>query len=200
MSTGNADQANCPNPIDPAVLADYWVAGLTTAEEEAVEHHLLACDLCGERLREVIALAEGVRKLAREGSLDMIVSESFLKRAADEGLRVRQYAPPPGGGVQCTVTAEDDILIGRLAADLSGAKRVDLCFCDERGVEQTRWPDIPMSLDDDVLFQYSITYAKASPDHKLIVRLVAIDEEKSERLLGQYTFNHKRSIPDPAAW
>ena len=200
MSTGNADQANCPNPIDPAVLADYWVAGLTTVEEEAVEQHLLACDRCGERLREVIALAEGVRKLAREGSLDMIVSESFLKRAADEGLRVRQYAPPPGGGVQCTVTAEDDILIGRLAADLSGAKRVDLCFCDERGVEQTRWPDIPMNLDDDVLFQYSITYAKASPDYKLIVRLVAIDEEKSERLLGQYTFNHKRSIPGPAAW
>lgn len=199
MSTGNSDPANCQNPIDPAVLADYWLAGLTTAEEEPVEQHLLACDRCGERLREVIALADGVRKLAREGSLDMIVSESFLKRAADEGLRVRQYAPPPGGGVQCTVTEEDDILIGRLAADLSGAKRVDLCLCDERGIEQTRWPDIPMNLDDDVLFQYSITYAKASPDRKLIVRLVAIDEQNSERLLGQYTFNHKRSIPGPAA-
>ena len=199
MSTGNSDPANCQNPIDPAVLADYWLAGLTTAEEEPVEQHLLACDRCGERLREVIALADGVRKLAREGSLDMIVSEAFLKRAADEGLRVRQYAPPPGGGVQCTVTEEDDILIGRLAADLSGAKRVDLCLCDERGIEQTRWPDIPMNLDDDVLFQYSITYAKASPDRKLIVRLVAIDEQNSERLLGQYTFNHKRSIPGPAA-
>ena len=200
MSTGNADQANCPNPIDAAVLADYWVAGLTTAGEEAVEQHLLACDRCGERLREVIALADGVRKLAREGSLDMIVSESFLKRAADEGLRVRQYAPPPGGGVQCTVTAEDDILIGRLAADLSGAKRVDLCVCDERGVEQTRWPDIPMNLDDDVLFQYSITYAKASPDHKIIIRLVAIDEGQNERLLGEYRFNHYRSLPGPSAW
>jgi len=200
MSTENSDPANCPNPIDSAVLADYWLAGLTTAEEEAVEEHLLACDRCGERLREVIALAEGVRKLAREGSLDMIVSESFLKRAADEGLRVRQYAPPPGGGVQCTVTAEDDILIGRLAADLSGSKRVDLCFCDECGNEQARWPDIPMNLDDDVLFQYSITYAKASPDYKLIVRLVAVDEEKSERLLGQYTFNHTRSLPGPGAW
>src|SRR5262245_4771167 len=129
MSTGSSDPPNCQNPIDPAVLADYWLAGLTTSEEETVEQHLLACDRCGDRLREVIALAKGVRKLAREGSLDMIVSESFLKRAADEGLRVRQYAPPPGGDVQCTVTDEDDILIGRLAADLSGARRVDLCLC-----------------------------------------------------------------------
>ena len=114
------------------------------AEEEAVEEHLLECDRCGARLREVIALAEGLRKLAREGSLRMVVSDAFLKRAAEEGLRVREYAPPPGGGVECTVTAEDDILIGRLAADLSGAKRVDLCICDERGVEQFRLADIPV--------------------------------------------------------
>ena len=200
MSTGNSDQKNCLNPIDPAVLADYWLAALATAEEEPVEQHLLACDRCGDRLREVIALAEGVRKLAREGSLDMIVSESFLKCAADEGLRVRQYAPPRGGAVHCTVTAEDDILIGRLAANLSEAKQVDLCICDERGVEQTRWPDIPMNLSDDVLFQYSITQAKAAPDQKLIVRLVAIDEGQGERLLGEYTFNHTRSFSGPGAW
>jgi hypothetical protein len=202
MSIGNdGDQANCSNPIDPAVLAAYWVAALATSEEDAVEQHLFECDRCGERLREVIALAEGVRKLAREGSLHVIVSESFLKRAADEGLRVRQYAPPPGGGVQCTVTAEDDILIGRLAADLTGAKRVDLCFFDERGVEQTRLSDIPVNPSaGSVLFQQSITYAKASPTYKLIARLVAIGEEGAERLLGEYTFNHTRSLPGPGAW
>jgi hypothetical protein len=38
---------------------------------------------CGARLREVIALAEGVRRIAREGSLRVIVSNSFLKRAAE---------------------------------------------------------------------------------------------------------------------
>lgn len=202
MSTGNdGHQLNCSNPIDAAVLGDYWLAALPTSEEEAVEQHLLDCDRCGERLREVIALAEGVRKLAREGSLHMVVSESFLKRAADEGLRVRQYAPPPGGGVRCTVTAEDDILIGRLAADLSGAKRIDLCFCDEDGIEQSRLPDIPVNpAADAVLLQQSITYAKAAPTHKLIARLVAIDEGGGERLLGEYTFNHTRSLPGPGAW
>ena len=154
---------NCSSPIDAAVLADYWLAVLASSEEEAVEEHLLDCDRCGARLREVIALAEGVRNLAREGSLRMVVSDAFLKRAAEEGLRVRQYTPSPGGSVECTVTAEDDILIGRLAANLSGATRVDLCFCDERGVERLRLPDIPFdSGAGSVAFQQSITYAKAA--------------------------------------
>ena len=189
---------NCSNPIDAAVLADYWLAALTSPEEEAVEEHLLDCDRCGARLREVIALAAGLRKLAREGSLRMVVSDLFLKRAEEEGLRVRQYAPPPGGGVECTVTAEDDILIGRLAANLSGAKRVDLCICDERGVEQLRLPDIPVHAGaSSVVYQESITFAKALPTNKMIARLVAFDEAGGERLLGEYTFNHTRSLPGP---
>ena len=107
----------------------------------------------------------------------MVVSDAFLRRAAEEGLRVRQYAPPPGGGVQCTVTAEDDILIGRLAADLSEAKRVDLCICDERGIEQRRLADIPVdSSASSVVYQESITFLKAAPTTKIIARLVTFDE------------------------
>jgi hypothetical protein len=192
---------NCSNPIDAAVLADYWLAVLATPEEDVVEGHLLGCDQCSARLGEVIALAEGVRKLAREGSLRMVVSDGFLKRAAEEGLRIREYAPPPGGSVQCTVTAEDNMLIGRLAADLSGAKRVDLCICDENGKEQLRLPDIPVSADaSGIVYQESITFAKALPDNTMIARLVALDESGSERLLGEYTFNHTRSLPGPGAW
>ena len=148
-----------------------------------------------------MALAEGVRKLAREGSLRMVVSDSFLKRAAEEGLRIREYAPPAGGSVQCTVTAQDDFLIARLAANLTGAKRVDLCICDERGVEQLRLPDIPVhSGASSVVYQESITFAKAMPTSKMIARLVTFDETGGERLLGEYTLNHTRSLPGPGAW
>ena len=201
MRTGNeGDRVNCADPIDAAVLADYWLAALADAEEEAVEEHLLGCDQCGERLREVIALADGVRQLGHEGSLRLVVSDAFLKRAAEGGLRVREYAPPPGGGVECTVMAEDDILIGRLAANLSGVKRVDLCFFDEGGVEQARLPDIPVRAGaSSVVFQESITFAKAAPTYKMTARLVALDEAGGERLLGEYTFNHKRSLPGPGA-
>ncbi|MBZ5678305.1 MAG: hypothetical protein LAP61_29050 [Acidobacteriia bacterium] len=192
---------NCSTPINAAVLADYWLAALTKPEEEAAEEHLFTCDECGARLREVIALAEGVRKIAREGSLRMVVSDAFLQRVAEEGLRVRQYAPPAGGGVQCTVTAEDDFLVARLAANLTGANRVDLCLCDERGVEQLRLPDIPVhSGTSDVYYQESITWAKAMPTSTLIARLVTFDEAGDEHLLGEYTFNHTRSLPGPGAW
>jgi hypothetical protein len=192
---------SCSNPIDPAVLADYWLGALANSEEETVEEHLLGCDPCGTRLREVIALAEGVRSLARQGSLRMVVSDAFLKRAAEEGLRVRQYTLPPGGGVQCTVTAKDDLLVGRLAANLSGAKRVDLCFHDERGVERFRLRDIPVQAGaSSVIYQESISFAKAAPTNKMIARLVTFDEAGSERLLGEYTFNHARSLPGPGAW
>ena len=86
----------CSNPIDGLVLADYWIGSLTASEEETTELHLLECDECGERLREVIGLAEGVRELARSGSLRMIVSDAFLRRAGEEGLRVRLVGKTTG--------------------------------------------------------------------------------------------------------
>ena len=192
---------SCSNPIDAGVLADYWLAALAKPDEESIEEHLFTCDECGERFREIIALAEGVGQLAREGSLIMVVSDAFLKRAKEQGLHVREYAPPRSGSVECTVSAEDDFLIGRLAADFSGAKRVDLCFCDGQGVERVRLPDIPFrSKAGSVAFQQSITYAKAAPSETMIARLVAFDEAGGERLLGEYTFNHTRTLPGPGAW
>lgn len=192
---------NCSQPIDSAVLADYWLALLAPPEEEAVEEHLLGCDHCGERLREVIALADGVGQLAREGCLRMIVSDTYLKRAAEKGLRVREYALPPGGSVQCTVTAEDDFLIGRLAADLSGARQVDLSICNANGIEEFRLPDIPVHPGGaSVILHESCAIMKEAPSSTMIARLIAHDEAGGERLLGEYTFNHTRTMPGPGVW
>jgi hypothetical protein len=192
---------SCANPIDAAVLADYWLGALTKSDEETVEEHLFGCDACGERLRETVALAEGIGKVAREGSLFTVVSDAFVNRVRAQGLRVREYAPPRSGSVECTVGAEDDFLIGHLAADLSGARRIDLCFCDRKGVEQMRLADIPFIADSGgVKFQQSITYAKAAPSETMIARLVGYDEGGGERLLGEYTFNHTRTLPGPGGW
>ncbi|MBE0657425.1 MAG: hypothetical protein IH602_07020 [Bryobacteraceae bacterium] len=192
---------SCPSPLDAATLADYWLALLPAAAEDSVEQHLFECDHCGARLREAVSLVDGIRALAREGSLRMVVSQTFLERATAAGLRLREYAPAPGGSVQCTVTAEDDLLIARLSADLQGAGRVDLCLCDGNGVEQRRSADIPFRPNSGVVvYQESMAFAKAAPTSTMIVRLVAFDEAEGERLLGEYTFNHTRSLPGPGAW
>ena len=72
----------CSNPIDPAVLADYWIAALPAEQEKSVEEHIFECQRCEAGLRETVAIVEGVRSLARDGSLRMIVNGAFLRRAA----------------------------------------------------------------------------------------------------------------------
>ena len=191
----------CPNPIEATVLMDYWLGLLPAAAEEIVDEHLLSCNECGDRLRETIALAESLRALAQSGSLQVVVSDQFVKHAAETGRRVREYAPPRGGRVQCTVAADDDLLVARLAVDLSTAARVDLSWCDGVGVEFLRMSDIPVGSETGtVLCQQSITMAKASPSNTLIARLVAVDEKAGERLLGEYAFHHTRTIPGPPEW
>jgi len=201
MSNDGSAAMNCSNPIDAAVLADYWLALLPQPEQDAVDEHLLGCDRCGDRLREIIALAEGLRSLAQSGSLRMIVSEGFLKRAAESGAHIREYAVPPGGSVECTISAEDDLLIGRLATNITEATRVDLSLCDANGIEQARLPDIPFqSGAGSINLHESASLMKLGPTMTMVARLVAVDESGSERQLGEYTFNHTRTIPGPAGW
>jgi hypothetical protein len=193
--TGAVD---CPQPIESSVLMDYWLAALPFETEQAVEEHLFTCDACGDRLRGSIALANGLRALARSGSLVVVVSDEFVKLAEATGQRVREYSAAPGGSVQCTVSADDDLLVARLVADLSGRSRVDLSWCDGQGVELQRMADIPFGgSTGTVICQQSITFAKASPSNTLIARLMAVEAEGGERLLGEYAFHHTRTIPGP---
>jgi hypothetical protein len=201
MTPPNGARAECSRPIEPGVLLDYWLALLPAAEEDAVEVHLLECDACGEQLREMIALSEGLRILARSGSLRVVVGEDLVQHALGAGLRVRQYAFEPGQTVHCTISADDDLLVARLAADMSGATRVDLSFCDPHGVERQRMTDLPVCSDaGGVILHESALFGKRSPSTTMVARLLAVDAEGAEQLLGEYTFHHTRTIPGPPGW
>jgi hypothetical protein len=200
-ATHDGGHIDCSNPIEDDVLMDYWLASLSSAEEETVEQHLMTCDACGNRLREAIALAESLRALARSGSLQVVIGDEFVTHAAGMDLQVREYAPARGESIQCTVAADDDLLVARLAADLTSASRVDLSWCDPRGIEHQRLSDIPVRPEaGNVILQQSITWAKGSPTATMIARLLAVDEKGDERLLGEYTFHHTRTIPGPPGW
>jgi hypothetical protein len=190
----------CAHPIDAALLADYWLAVLSKSEEESIEEHLFDCGECSARLAEVVALAANVRSLARDANLLMTVSDEFLRRSAESGLRIRQYAPPAGGSVQCTISADDDMLIGRLAADLAGQKQIDLALCNQDGVEYARIADLPfLPRPSEVLFQQPIQF-EGAPSQTMIARLLGRDESGDERLVAEYTFIHTRTIPGPPAF
>jgi hypothetical protein len=99
------------------------------------------------------------------------------------------------------VTADDDLLVARLALDLTTASRVDLSWCDPQGVEHQRMGDIPIHAEaGSVICQQSIAWAKASPSATMIARLLAVGEKGDEQLLGEYTFHHTRTIPGPPGW
>jgi hypothetical protein len=191
----------CQAPVDPAVLADYWLALLPAAEEEAVEAHLFGCDACGDRLRGIIEISEGLSALARSAALRVVVGEDFIRHATDSGRRVRHYDLVHGQTVACTISADDEMLVARLAVDLSGAERVDLSFCDPQAIERHRMNDIPVRTDAGcVVLQESTVFAKASPSTTMVARLLAVGADGGERLLGEYTLQHTRTIPGPPGW
>ena len=88
-----------------------------------------------------------------------------------------------------------------LGLGLERRKTRDLCICDPQGVERLRLPDVPFDPGaGNIAFQQSITYAKAAPSETVVARLVSLDDAGGERLLGEYTFNHTRTLPGPGAW
>ena len=200
MATTRSEPPLCLSPISEETLLEYWMAALDEAAETAIEEHLFACDACGGRLRGTIALAEALRDVARSGSLRVIVSDDFVRQARAEGRTVREYTPPRGGMVACTISADDDFLIARLVAELDGVPRVDLGIYDSEGRERGRMADVPVdAAARAVLYQESATFAKAAPDDVMVLRLLAVEAE-GERVLGEYEMRHTRTIPGPAAW
>jgi hypothetical protein len=182
----------CDRPIAPDALADYWLDDAEGPHVDAIEEHLLGCDSCSRRLRGLVALGEGVRRLAHEGAFALVVTPSLLARAAAEGLRTREYRVPAGGRVDCTVTREDDLLVGRLMADLKGVKRLDLVV-EEEGRPAHRVEELPFSPDaTELIVAQAMPHVRALPHARIRMRLLSL-EPGGDRLVGEYTFDHSPS-------
>jgi hypothetical protein len=180
----------CARPIADGALLDWWAGELSSPEERRVEEHLLSCGECSGRAREVRELAEGVGQLVREGGLPIAVLPAVVERLHREGRKIREYRVAPGGGVQCTVGPEDDVVLTRLVADLSDVSRLDLVSRVDDGPEE-RLPDLPFDpAGGEVMFAPPADVLRAQPAHVQRLRLLAVGPQ-GERLLGEYTFNHR---------
>jgi len=181
----------CIAPIPFAALVEYWFGELPQNEEERIEEHLLGCAQCSERLGDLARLGAGISSAFRSGEVRAVISPSFLEEMKQQGLRVREYHVAPGGSVNCTISAADDAVVGRLQALLEGATRVDLLYLVEQG--EGLLPDIPFEpAAGEVLFCPSAASLKVSPAHTATIRLLAVDEA-GEHPIADYTFIHTPS-------
>ena len=74
--------------------------------------------------------------------------------------------------------------------------RVDVSFRDPQGVERQRINDIRVRAEAGiVLLNQSAVWAKQAPSTSMTA--LAVDDAGGERLLGEYRFEHARTIPGP---
>lgn len=184
------DQDTCQSPLEWDTLLAYWLGELDADNEALTEEHYLGCSQCSQRLEWLAALARGVRDLLKISGVNMVITDSFARSLAERGLHVREYRVPRNGSVNCTVTPEDDFVLGRLEAPLDEVKRLDLVYLDDKGKDQMRLDDIPFIAESgNVVFSTRIETLRALPACTLRVRLLAVDNH-DERILGEYAFNH----------
>jgi anti-sigma factor RsiW len=184
---------SCAEPLAPATLVEYWLGELDPPREEMVERHLLGCASCSGELQQIVELGDGLRALARSGTVATVVSAQFAERLVQRGLRLREYRVPRNGAVHCTVAPDDDVLIARLAAPLADVAQLDLIVSEPGDAAPTRLRDIPFRADaGEVVLAPPIEHIRALPASTSWVRLVAVEGERErERILGDYTFIHR---------
>jgi hypothetical protein len=180
----------CARPIADADLLDWWTGDLVGGEKRRVEEHLLSCGSCSSRAGGLRELTEGIGPLVREGALLLALLPAVVERLRREGRRIREYRVAPGGGVQCTVGPEDDVVLSRLVADLRGVSRLDLVSRVDDGPEE-RLADVPFdAATGEVVLSPPADVLRARPAHVARFRLLAV-APGGERLLGEYNFDHR---------
>jgi hypothetical protein len=178
----------CADPIADDALLDWW-CGEPLADRGRIEEHLLGCDACSTRLGLLQRMAEATAALLREGELPGVVVPAVLDRLRREGRRIREYAVPAGGGVQCTVAPDDDVLLARLGVELHGVSRLDLVSRVDDGPEH-RVSDLPFDPHaGELLLLPPVALIRARPAHVQTFELYAVAAQ-GQRVIGRYEFRH----------
>lgn len=176
-------------------LLDYWFGDMDAAAVDQIDAHLFGCAACGASIDHLAALAGGVRECVLAGRLSVVVTPGFVHRLAAQGLRVREYRVPLNGSVNCTVAADDAVVVGRLQVPLAGVRRLDVASDMAPGGASGWLRDVPFdAASGEVLLLARLAELRLQPAHVLRVRLMAV-EAQGARELGHFTFRHS---PAPA--
>ena len=158
---------------------------LDAAEEARVEEHVVSCGDCAARFASFVRLGPAIAAITRSGGATFVATRSVVERLEAEGLISRRYTLAPGTAVPCTAAPGDIYSLVQFEADLRGVSRVDL-----RG---------PLRSVNDAPFDpaagciYTVTSSASLltlPTQQLSFEVVAVEDDGSERKLGDYTLNH----------
>src|SRR3989304_258145 len=95
---------NCNTPIEFSALIEYWLDELDEAAEASIDEHIFGCQECGAKLDEIIALAGGVRTAFGQGAIRAFITDAFVKRLAEQNVRLREYRVPRNDGGNCSAS------------------------------------------------------------------------------------------------
>ena len=183
-------QSVCTRPIPLATLLEYWLGELDEAQELRLGEHLLGCGHCSANLQRLVDLAGEVRAAVRAGAVPVVLTDTFVQRLAAQGLRLREYRVPHNGSVHCTVAPEDDLMITRLDAPLTGVGRLDVERLGGEGERLELLQDVPFdAATGEVVLAPRMERIRALPASTLRMRLLAV-APSGERVVGECTFHH----------
>src|SRR5262249_6795163 len=135
---------------------------------------------------------DGIGSAVRGGNVRVVVDETFLRRAAKEGLHARGYSPWPGDVVDSTIAKDDDLFVLRLIGDFSDARRVDIAWCDANGVEQDRVRDVPLyGYRREIVWLQRRDEVRGWSDAVSRARVLDVADD-GETVIAEYTFHHAR--------
>jgi hypothetical protein len=174
--------------LDERLLA-YWLDELGETESARLEEQLFACEHCAARLHELLELRAAIERAFSDSRFATAVTPQFVERLRNLGLHLREYFVEPGASTYCTMSPQDDFVISRLQAPLEGVAQVDLVVDD--GDRQVRAARIPFSAEaNEVTVIPPVAVLRNLEFATQRMRLYAV-APSSERLLGEYTFNHE---------
>ncbi|RZL88076.1 MAG: hypothetical protein EOP82_24185 [Variovorax sp.] len=176
--------------VDLESLLAYWLGESEDERTQAIDAHLLGCERCGAELDQLIALQASVRRAFADGQVNAFVSGSFVRRLAEQGMRVHEHLLPHNGSVNCSAAPDDDLLVARLQAPLDGVDRLDAVFRSSIEADEYRLSDIPFDpRAGEVVMIPKLAEVRGLPAHDFTVRLVSC-RDGSERTVGEYMLHH----------
>jgi hypothetical protein len=171
--------------IEPERIIALVVGELTPLEAEEIEEHLFGCADCSAYAAWLGALGDGVRRLARDGRMELVATVSLVGKLDADGLPMRRYHLRPGEIVPCSISDETYNLV-QLDVDLTGAGPIDSELRGPGGILMSRLDDIPYDPASGTVFVVARgDQIRALPSLLMTIRLFSGD-----RLLGEYRLDH----------